>query len=99
MKLFIERENASHVGRRATSGIISQICSDPRKGRAKAKRSLVLRLVMILQAKMNLQGAATISLHHVLHGLRRINALWQEVTRVSHPLVMIAIVMMKISLL
>jgi hypothetical protein len=90
-----EIEDAPRVGRRVTSEIIAQIWSNPRRGGAKAKRSQVLRLGMILQVKMNLQGAATIALHHALHA----NALWQKVKQVSHPLVTIVIViaMMKIS--
>jgi hypothetical protein len=38
---------------------------------------------MILQVKMNLQGRAATGPHHGHHA----SALWQEVKRVSHPLV------------
>jgi hypothetical protein len=46
---------------------------------------------MILQAKMIVQGLTAAALHHALHG-HLINALWQEVKQVSHPLVMTMIV-------
>jgi hypothetical protein len=85
------REDSSHVGRRATFRIISQIQLNPRRVGAKARRSQRSRLRMMLQVKMNLQGAATIALHHAFHALHPTNALWQEVTQVSHPLVMIVI--------
>jgi hypothetical protein len=39
------------------------------------------------------QGAATVALHRDTHALRHTNALWQEVNQVSHPLVMIVVVM------
>jgi hypothetical protein len=83
------------VGKRATSEIIAQIWLNPKRGGAKAKHLQVSRLGMILQAKINLQDVA-IALYHVLHTLHHTNALWQEVTRVSHPLVMIVTVMMRI---
>jgi hypothetical protein len=55
---------------------------------------------MILQAKMTIQGLAATALHHALH-IHHTNALWQEVNKVSHPLVMIVmvIVMVRESLL
>jgi hypothetical protein len=83
-----EREEVVHVGRRAISRIIAQIRPNQRRGGAKARRLQVLRLRMILQMKMILQGSASTTLHHALHG-HHTNALWQEVNQVSHPLVMI----------
>jgi hypothetical protein len=50
---------------------------------------------MILQVKMNLQGRAATDPHHAHHG-HHTNALWQEVTKAFHPLVMITVVMMKV---
>jgi hypothetical protein len=47
---------------------------------------------MIFQVKMNLQGRAAIGPHHGHHT----NALWQEVTKAFHPLVMKVVVMMKV---
>jgi hypothetical protein len=79
------------VGRRATSEIIAQIWPNPRSGGAKTSHLQVLRLGIILQAKMNLQGPTATALH-----AHHTNALWKEVTQVSHPLV-IAIAMMNIS--
>jgi hypothetical protein len=91
-----ERHDSSHVGRMATFGIIVQMWPNPRRGGAKARRLQASRLEMILQAKMNLQGPAATALHHALHA-HHTNALWQEVTQVSHLLV-INIAMMKINL-
>jgi hypothetical protein len=82
-----EREDASHAGRRATSGTTVQIWPNPQRGGAKARRLQVSKPGMTLQVKMNLQGHASIALHHALHG-HHTNALWQEVKQVSHPLVM-----------
>jgi hypothetical protein len=48
-----EKEDASHVGRRAISGITAQIRPNPRRGRSKARCLQWLRLGMILPAKMN----------------------------------------------
>jgi hypothetical protein len=59
-----ERDYAKHVERRVTYGIISQIWLNPRKGGAKARCLQVSRLEIILQAKMNLQGRTTTTLHH-----------------------------------
>jgi hypothetical protein len=70
------------MGRRVTFGKIAQIRSILTRGRANAKRLQVSRPGMILQVKMNLQGAATIALH-----AHHTNALWQKVNQVSHPLV------------
>jgi hypothetical protein len=53
-----EREDASHVGRMVTSGIIAQIWPNPKRGGVKARRLQVSRLGMILQVKMNRQGRA-----------------------------------------
>jgi hypothetical protein len=72
--------------RRATSGIIAQIWPNPKGGGAKTRHLQASRLGMILQAKMNLKGIVATSLHHALHA-HHTNALWQEVTQVSHPLV------------
>jgi 3-dehydroquinate dehydratase len=83
-----ERDDASHVGRRAISGITAQIRPNPRRGGAKVRHFQVSRLGMILQAKMNLQGLVATTLHQALHS-HHTNALWQEVNQVSHPLVMI----------
>jgi hypothetical protein len=44
---------------------------------------------------MNLQGPATITLHHALH-VHHINALWKEVNQVSHPLVMIVMMIVMV---
>jgi hypothetical protein len=74
-----ERKDDSDVGRRATFGIICQIRLNPRRGGAKAKCSPLSGLGMILQGKLNLQGATSITLHHALHD-HLTNALWQEVT-------------------
>jgi hypothetical protein len=49
---------------------------------------------MILRAKMIHQGAATSALRRDPHALHHTNASWQEVNRVSHPLVMTIVVMM-----
>jgi hypothetical protein len=78
-------------GRRATSGTTVQIWPNPQRGGAKARHSQVLRLGMILQAKMIVKGLTAAALHHALHG-HPINALWQEVKQVSHRLVMTMIV-------
>jgi hypothetical protein len=51
--LTLTREDASHVGTWVTSGIIAQIRSNPRRGGAKARRSQVSKLGMILHVKMN----------------------------------------------
>jgi hypothetical protein len=54
------REDASHVGRRATSGTAVQIWSNPPKEGAKARCLQVSKLGMSLQVKMmNLQGRAS----------------------------------------
>jgi hypothetical protein len=63
-----KREDASHVGRRATSGTAVQIWSNPQRGGAKAMRLQVSKLGMTLQAKMNLQGRAAIDPHHAHRG-------------------------------
>jgi hypothetical protein len=47
----LTREDASHVGRRVTSRTIARIRSNPRRGGAKARRSQVSKLGMILQVK------------------------------------------------
>jgi hypothetical protein len=39
---------------------------NPRRGGAKAKHTPLSELGMILQAKINLQGVATITLHHAI---------------------------------
>jgi hypothetical protein len=52
-----ETEDASHVGRRATSGTTVQIWLNPTRGGAKARRLQVSKLRMTLQAKMNLKDA------------------------------------------
>jgi hypothetical protein len=83
-----EREDASHAGRRATSGTTVQIWPNPQRGGTKARSLQVSKLGMTLQAKMNLQGHAATSLHRTLHG-HHTNALWQEVKQVSHPVLMI----------
>jgi hypothetical protein len=44
---------------------------------------------------MNLQGRAATGPHHAHHG-HHTNALWQEVTKAFHPLVMKVVVMMKV---
>jgi hypothetical protein len=52
---------------------------------------------MVLQAKMNYQGATVIALHHALHDPPT-NALWHEVTLKTHPpWIMIVIVAMMIN--
>jgi hypothetical protein len=56
-----EREDASHAGRRVTSGTIVQIWLNPQSGGAKARHSQVSRLGMTLQAKMILQGHSLLS--------------------------------------
>jgi hypothetical protein len=89
------REDASHAVRRATSGTTVQIWPNPQRGGAKAGPLQVLKLGMILQAKMNLQGCATTDPHHAHRG-HHASALWQEVKCVFHPLVMIAVVIMKV---
>jgi hypothetical protein len=81
------------VGIRVTLGTAVQIWSNPQRGGAKARRLQVSRLRITLQAKMNLQGHAATDPHHAHHG-HNTSALWQEVKQVSHPLVMIVIVMM-----
>jgi hypothetical protein len=63
-----EREDVSHVGRRATSRIIAQIWPNPKRGGAKTRCLHVSKLGMILQAKMILQGFVATALHHALHG-------------------------------
>jgi hypothetical protein len=88
-----EREDASHVRRRATSGIIAQIWPNPRRGGVKAKHSPLSQLEIILRVKLNLQGALAIAIHHDLHD-HHTGILCQEVTLVSHPLVMVVIVIM-----
>jgi hypothetical protein len=70
-----EREDASHVGRRATTGTTIQIWPNPKRGGAKAKRLQVSKLGMTLQAKMNLQGRAATDPRHTHHA----SVLWQEV--------------------
>jgi hypothetical protein len=60
----------------------------PTKRWAKARRLQVSKLGMNLQAKMNLQGHTTTALHG-----HHTNALWQEVEQVSHPLVMMNVIM------
>jgi hypothetical protein len=71
-----EREDASHAGRKVTSGTTVQIWLNPQRGGAKARD--LQGLEMILQAKMILQGLAATAPHHTLHG-HLTNALWQEV--------------------
>jgi hypothetical protein len=73
-----EREEASHAGRRATSGTTVQTCLNPQRGGAKPRRLQVSKLEITLQAKMNLQGHATTNPHHAHHG-HHASALWQEV--------------------
>jgi hypothetical protein len=90
-----QREDASHVGKRATSGIIAQIWPNPRRGEAKARRLRVSRPGMILQAKMILQGPTTIALHHAFHD-HHTNVLWHEVNQMSHPLVMIVMLIVMV---
>jgi hypothetical protein len=90
-----KRENVSHAGRRATSGTVVQIWPNPQKGGAKARRLQVSKLGMTLQAKMNLQGRAATDPHHAHQG-HHASALWQEIKWVFHPLVMIAVVLMKV---
>jgi hypothetical protein len=46
--------------RRDIYKIIAQISLNPRKGGAKARRSQVSKLGMILQVKMNLQGVVAL---------------------------------------
>jgi hypothetical protein len=79
-----KREDASNVRRRAICTIIAQIRLNPRRGGAKARHLQVSRLVMILQAKMILQGFTATALHHTLHG-HHTNALWQEVMVRENP--------------
>jgi hypothetical protein len=90
-----EKEDASHVGRRVISGITAQIRPNPRRGRAKARCLQVLRLGTILPAKMNPQETMATTLHHALH-IHYTNALWQEVNQVSHPLVMIVMMIVMV---
>jgi hypothetical protein len=59
-----EREDASHAGRRATSGTVVQLWSNPQKGGARAKRLQVSKLGITLQEKMNPQGRAATDPHH-----------------------------------
>jgi hypothetical protein len=73
-----ERENASHAGKRATSGTIVQIWPNPQRGGAKERRLQVSKLGMTLQAKMNLQGHVATGPHHAHHD-HHASALWQEV--------------------
>jgi hypothetical protein len=73
-----EREDASHAGRRATSGTVVQLWSNPPKGGAKARCLQVSKLGLTLQAKMNLQGHTTTNPHHDHHD-HHASALWQEV--------------------
>jgi hypothetical protein len=73
-----EREDDSHAGRRATSGTVVQLWSNPPKGGSKARRLQVSKLGLTLQAKMNLQGHATTNPHHDHHG-HHASTLWQEV--------------------
>jgi hypothetical protein len=73
-----EKENASHVGRRATSGTTVQIWPNPKREGAKARRLQVSKLGMTLQAKMNLQEHAPTGPHHAHHG-HHTSALWQDV--------------------
>jgi hypothetical protein len=47
---------------------------------------------MILQVMMNLQGRVATGPQHAHHT----NALWQEVTKAFHPLVMKVVVMMMV---
>jgi hypothetical protein len=61
-----ERENASYVGRRATSRIIAQTRPNPKRG-AKERHLQVSKLGMILQAKIILQRFVVTALHHTLH--------------------------------
>jgi hypothetical protein len=69
--------------------------AEPIKGRSKGKVLTSVKLGMTLQVKMNLQGCAAMDPHHVHHG-HHTSALWQEVKWVFYPLVMIAVVMMKV---
>jgi hypothetical protein len=78
-----EREDASHAGRRATSGTAVQIWPNPQRGGAKARRLQVSKLGMTLQVKMNLQGCAATDPHHAHHG-HHASALWQRV-KMSTP--------------
>jgi hypothetical protein len=73
-----EREDASHAGRRATSGTTVQLWPNPKRGGAKAWRLQVSKLGMTFQAKMNLQGRAATDSHHAHHG-HHASASWQEV--------------------
>jgi hypothetical protein len=73
-----ESEDASHAGRRATSGTAVQMWSNPQRGEAKARRLQVSKLGMTLQAKMNVQGHAATDPYHAHHG-HHASALWQEV--------------------
>jgi hypothetical protein len=70
-----EREDASHAGRRATSGTTVQIWPNPQRGGAKTRRLQVSKLEMTLQAEMNLQVRVATDPHHAHHA----SALWQEV--------------------
>jgi hypothetical protein len=70
-----EREDASHVGRRATLGTPVQIWPNPQRGGAKTRCLQMSKLGMTLQAKMNPQGRTAIDPHHSHHA----SALWQEV--------------------
>jgi hypothetical protein len=72
------REDASHVGRRATSRTAVQIWPNPQRGGAKARHLQVLKLGITLQAKINLQGRAATDPHHAHHG-HHVTVLWQEV--------------------
>jgi hypothetical protein len=76
------------VGRRVTLETTVQIWPNLQRGGAKACRSQVSRLGMILQAKMILQGLAVTAFHHTLHD-HHTNAIWQNVKQESHHLVMI----------
>jgi hypothetical protein len=73
-----EREDASHEGRRATSGTAVQLWSNPQRGGAKARRLQVSKFGMTLQAKINLQGREATDPHHAHHA-HHVSALWQEV--------------------
>jgi hypothetical protein len=50
----------------------------PKKGRSKGKALTSVKLGMILQAKMNLQGHAATGPHLTHHG-HHVSTLWQDV--------------------
>jgi hypothetical protein len=90
-----QREDVLHVGRRVTFGIIAQIRPSRKRGGTKARRLQVSKLGMIPQAKMILQRLAAIIPHHAPQ-VHHTNDLWQEAIQVSHPLVMIVMMSVRV---